>query len=516
MAANEVNLDALIQREDFEARSRGGPTTSIASISLQALEKGSFLAQSLRKPDFQRETTNWTPRRVLDLIETFLSGDLVPAVILWQSGGHVFVIDGAHRLSALMGWVADDYGDGTASQAFFGTQIPDEQLEVAEEARDLIAKTVGTYQQHKDAAQKSGRGIDKAMRDRARTMGVLALPVQWVTSTSSEKAEAAFFKINQSMTEIDPAELVLLKSRRSANAVASRAIARGGAGHQYWSGFREAGKIKEIGSLIHSALYEPQLEQPIRTLDLPVAGVAYSGQTLPLAFDLVNLANDQRPPDRESDPFPADSVGTETLAFLKKTQALVARITGTTPASLGLQPALYCYTMTGNFSPAAFLGVCAFLKGLDEAGKLTEFSHVRGAFEDFVLARKKSFTDLTHKYGSGFRTANAIKSNYDRLLTLLSEGNSSDKIATAMKVPRDSEVDTAKNGKEGKSFSRGTKSAAHLRDSFKAALRCPICGGFLHKNSVHTDHKDRKRSGGSATTDNAQSAHPYCNSVVKR
>src|SRR5580704_10113678 len=66
-------------------------------------------------PDFQRETTEWDPQRVVGLIQTFIEGDLVPAVILWQNKELLFVIDGSHRLSALTAWVHNDYGDGQLS-----------------------------------------------------------------------------------------------------------------------------------------------------------------------------------------------------------------------------------------------------------------------------------------------------------------------------------------------------------------------------------------------------------------
>ena len=41
---------------------------------------------------------------------------------MWESklNGKLFVIDGAHRLSALMAWVNDDYGNGILSKSFFG------------------------------------------------------------------------------------------------------------------------------------------------------------------------------------------------------------------------------------------------------------------------------------------------------------------------------------------------------------------------------------------------------------
>src|SRR5258708_2611972 len=80
-----VNLDALIPREDFEVVSETTNVVKIERLPIRDLEAG-FFYNALRKPDFQRETANWAPDKVLDLIRTFIEGDLIPAVILWQSG----------------------------------------------------------------------------------------------------------------------------------------------------------------------------------------------------------------------------------------------------------------------------------------------------------------------------------------------------------------------------------------------------------------------------------------------
>jgi hypothetical protein len=116
---NVVNLDALIQRADLAAP--GEAAEDITSLPVMALEAKGLLYPALRKPDFQRETANWTPEQVADLISTFARRDLIPAVILWRAGQGVFVIDGAHRLSALIAWVHDDYGTGTFPDVFFRT-----------------------------------------------------------------------------------------------------------------------------------------------------------------------------------------------------------------------------------------------------------------------------------------------------------------------------------------------------------------------------------------------------------
>ncbi|WP_430734266.1 HNH endonuclease [Fodinisporobacter ferrooxydans] len=42
-----------------------------------------------------------------------------------------------------------------------------------------------------------------------------------------------------------------------------------------------------------------------------------------------------------------------------------------------------------------------------------------------------------------------------------------------------------------------------------------MCGGYLHKNSISIDHVVRRQDGGTNAADNAQLAHPYCNSSIK-
>src|SRR6185437_9119245 len=124
-----VNLDALIRRADMAAPGEVGE--DIEALNITELEQKGMLYQALRKPDFQRETSDWSPEQVSDLISTFVRREMIPAIILWRAGTDVFVIDGAHRLSALIAWVHDDYGDGAVSRPFFQDDIPDEQIEAA-------------------------------------------------------------------------------------------------------------------------------------------------------------------------------------------------------------------------------------------------------------------------------------------------------------------------------------------------------------------------------------------------
>jgi hypothetical protein len=172
----DVNLDALIPCEDFEV-SRDGDAPVKQTIDIKDLERDAFFYRSLRKPDFQRETDQWDPQRVAGLIKTFIEGDLIPAVILWKNKDLLFVIDGSHRLSALIAWVQDDYGDGNLSQRFFNFTVPEEQKRVADRTRELIAKAIGNYAQHQDAI-KSPEKYGPDIVSRAHALASLPLQLQ--------------------------------------------------------------------------------------------------------------------------------------------------------------------------------------------------------------------------------------------------------------------------------------------------------------------------------------------------
>ena len=122
--ATHVNLDALVSREDFEIVTTAEQAPRKPSVQINDFERDAFFYGALRKPDFQRETAEWDPKRVVGLIRTFIEGELIPAVILWQNRELLFVIDGSHRLSALIAWVHDDYGDGPQSLTFFDHSSP--------------------------------------------------------------------------------------------------------------------------------------------------------------------------------------------------------------------------------------------------------------------------------------------------------------------------------------------------------------------------------------------------------
>jgi hypothetical protein len=525
MSINYVNLDALIPREDFVIEDQPTPTAGTERISITELE-GPFFGPSLRKPDFQRETNRWTPAKVVDLIRAFVDGDLIPAVILWKAGQFVFVIDGAHRLGALMAWIFDDYGDNKRSLEYFGGWIPEEQRHAAVKTRKEVNRKIGKYQEYKDRLSNQA-SAPSHMQKRLSNLAIAHVIGQWVPRTDKRSAEDSFFKINLAATPIDPTESRILKSRRSASAIAARAITNGGRGHKYWTEFEGnvQRSIEEVSGRIYHALYDPPIRSSaITTLDVPVAGHGYN--VLAFAFDLVNEANgvdivDTTTKRNTKDKLAEDSDGTLTKSYLATVEKRIQRITTDDSRSLGVHPVVYFYTRGGAFQPSALLATSRFLEGLDSKNRLSKFIGIRGSFEDFLIAHKEALGLIVHKFGSGGRHIPWLHEYYERIADGLWMKQSPDEIwktlgdskeFSFLAVPLAPRYEDPLQKKGGR-FSDSTKTASYFAAALPGAVRCELCGGLIHTNSVHTDHKIRRRDQGANDLANAHPVHPYCNAI---
>ncbi|MEB3177719.1 MAG: DUF262 domain-containing protein [Nostocaceae cyanobacterium] len=514
----KVSLDALIPREAFEVQDRQSQNTgrNIAHLAIRDLEKDSFFFPYVRKPDFQRETNEWDEKKICEFIESFLDGDLIPAVILWRSASsYTFVIDGSHRLSALAAWINDDYGDGDISKKFYDGSIPDDQQQAAEDARRIINNKIGSFRDYQLATQSPDK-VEPKIIARARNLGTLAIQLQWVEGDAS-KAEASFFKINQQAAPIDETELRLLKARKKPNGVAARAIMRSGNGHKYWSAFFEdkQNKIEDISKDINEILFHPKLQNPIKTLDLPVGGKNYSSDSLTLILEFINIVNKVNESKLED-----DLTGEKTIQFLKNCRKIARRINSNHPSSLGLHPVIYFYSSDGRHKIGSFYAVVALMLDLETKNYFDNFTQVRSDFESIIWQYEYFVPEIVRKYRSAIKGYKSVKDFYLKIIDELLQGT--DKTSVVNKIIANKEFsyltikpkDKTDNG-NSKDFSRETKSAAFIREALSGVPKCKICSGYLHVNSISIDHIKRKADGGLGTLDNAQLTHPYCNTTVK-
>lgn len=510
---SKVNLDAMIVREDFAVADVRDSGKKKDTLSIEDMKANSFFFSNLRKPDFQRETNEWEPKKVAALVQSFLSGDLIPAVILWRStAGYLFVIDGSHRLSALAAWVNDDYGDGMQSKLFYDGVISDEQIEAAQTARRIIKKITGSYEDCLFALTHPAKVNPETARY-AKNLGALSVQLQWVEG-DAKTAENSFFKINQQAAPIDKTELKLLKERKKPFSIAARAIIRSGKGHKYWSGFEEEvqAEIQTHAKEINAILFAPALKTPIRTLELPLAGKLYSAATLPLIVDMISIISQNQNAD--------DADGRETIRVLKDVKATVQKINSTHPGSLGLHPGIYFYSQEGRHKNSSFLAIMDFVQKLKAKDQKDLFIRNRPHFESFLVNYDYVLQQINRKHRIAQASYPYISLLLMKVLQELATGKSIDAALLSIQSTKEFSYLILSRPVEplantGEKFDKEDKNAIFLKNILKETRKCAICGGALHMHSVSFDHIDRRRDGGSASPDNGQLAHPYCNTGYK-
>lgn len=536
MATHQVNLDALIKRQDFETGVVPTVLGESPVFKLDELEARKTFFGLLRKPDFQRSTNNWTPEMIKEFIRSFLDKELIPALIIWhsQQTEKIYLIDGAHRLSALIAWVNDDYGFGSISKQFFGDNIPALQRRLHFETRDLIHDQIGSYADLQlKAANNPDDDTDVAVR-RGRVLTTTNPPLQRVLG-NAETAEKAFLRINGSPAIIDPTEFDIIKARTKPNTIATRALMQAGKGYQYWSRFKiHAAEIGELAGDVYDLLFGEIVEISSQSPDVPRAGQPYSNEAFKMVLDMVNVFNEVTPAMWQASKqkrkranvtqLPDDIDGSETIAFLNRVKD-VARLAvdPSLSGSLGLDPAVYCYG-PDKFYPAAYLSALKFAIELKHDDNLFRFTSIRAAFEEFLVSHKSFIKDIGHSKGSGTRSLESLLVMYRTIMQALEEGvTDHDKIVerlvaqpnlqTALKLP-DTTVESKRKRKQ-KGFPKAVQQAAVLATILAERARCHECGARLAPFSRSKDHIVPKVQGGEHTLENLRFTHPYCNSGYK-
>ena len=519
-----VTLDALIPREDFEIideLENGIISRNKSTLSIEDLAFDSFFFSALRKPDFQRETNEWTPEKICNFIESFVKGELVPAIILWKhKNGYIFVIDGSHRLSALGAWINDDYGDNEISLGYYERFIPQDQKEIAEYTRKLVNERIGSFKDYQKA-RRNPDGVPEYILDNVKNLGAIALQIQWVEGDSTT-AEKSFLKINQSATPISNAELELIQSRKMPYAIAARAIMRAGKGHNYWSTFNNSiqNDIKKIANKIHQLLFTGNAFSETSSLsNLPIGGNFASTSTLDLINQTVKISNNI---DEKND-YEIDETGKKTFNYLKETLELIQLIYSKEKFSLGLHPFIYFYSNTGKHKIASYYGILELFYRLKTQNRIKEFCKVREKFEKIILKYEFLIQQIVRKWRQSKRGYKEVADYFEQIIILLNMkdyDSIENVIEELIKMPKFNYlkiaiIDNTANSTNRKDFSRGEKAQIKIQTLVQVLPICPICGGYIDMNSSSIDHIKRKRDGGKSNIENGQVTHIYCNTTLK-
>lgn len=502
----KVNLDAMILREDFSIDNGYTSTNRFKQININDLKADSIFRHTIRKPDFQRETRDWDINQIVNFLYSIINRQFIPAVILWQNANALtFVIDGAHRISALMAWINDDYGDGQISAEYFNNQISDEQKAVAKAARTKIDKEIGPFSKYMDSI-KSPQKYTEDFRRLAFALNSFSFDIQWIDGDVTN-AEQSFFNINQKAVPISSTEIAILSGRNKANCIATRAITYAGNGNKYWNKFlpETQKQIETLARDINDLLFLPPLHTPISTLDVSIAGK--NQNNISFNYDLVNYSSNKT---FEKD----DDDGLETIEVLKTLKKLLQLLNSNDACSLGLHPIIYFYSKRGNFKPAMFYATILFVKKLNEHKKFKLFIANRAKLESFLYKYDFLFDQINRNLRSSKKSAIVISDIIFDIIKSFDNGQNELEIMTALQQKYNILVDKATNDTSAGKRS-DLKSSTFIAASIPNLLKCKICGGAIHSNSISLDHIIRKRDDGKDDLDNVQLTHPYCNTGYK-
>ncbi len=542
---SQVNLDALIKREDLfkgepnETEIQEKPDFKELRIDSDLNPNKAWFFRTLKKADFQRETSEWKPERIVGLVRSFINGDIIPSIILWHWKGSNFIIDGGHRLSALVAWITDDYGDGAISKAYFGEEnITTEQKKNAAKTRSLIKdpkQGVGEFKDY-ELAMNNPHDVSPDQVLKANILTNRSVQVQWIKAKSSIDAEKSFFRINGEATPINETEAIILKSREKPNAISARAIIHSGNAHKYWGKFTD--KVNEIegeATIINKLLFEPELDPKI--IHFPIAGKEYSTHSLELVFGIVNIINDLEDINfkkkdylkkEAEDILPAkDEFGEDTLKYLYKVKRIVAIISGNEGYSLGLSPLIYFYSNRGRFQITSFLAIVHLITEWDKERKnnntskrFQNFSAIRGKFEDFLLKYKNFVSQATINVGSGIKSYKRLAELFEFIIKNLLTNKRGDEIIELIKGEQvfsfvkvfeaANKYDEERNT-PGKKLPKETAIQVAINAFLNARIVCPICDGHATFHSYNIDHIITLRNGGTSDIENLQMGHFYCN-----
>lgn len=523
LMGKKLDLDALIPRDEFAAPESNTVGDSFTTLSVKDLTVD-FVYPVLRKPIFQRETNEWDAEKIADFLDSYLKGDLIPSIILWRSAsGLIFVIDGAHRLSALLAWIKDDYGDKEISQKFYSYEVPEERKTAANNARKYINRRIGSYQEVSSSLTSTDAKPEHIKRAKGLTYAVM---VQWIKDKNVRVAEDSFFRINQQGVALNPTEKKLLQARDKGNCIAARAISKGGYGFKYWSVFKAEtqNNIESFAFEINELLFKPPLKNPVKSLDyLPTGGKNEASQALPLILDFVNISN-SIPHDfyenieDKKDQFPDDTDGEYCVSYLKKSRKTVWRINSIHSSSLGLHPAIYFYNLEGRHKAAALYAATAWVLQMEKENSFKDFIDVREDFENLLLQYDHLLQQINRKYQRlALKMYPHIKDFYVMCIKLLKEGKTIEETVKA--VTESEEFNYLKIDEKlisqitTSDFSDESKSKVVLKKAIPTAMKCDICKGLIDAKCLTIDHIERKREGGKGTPENGQIAHPYCNAL---
>lgn len=567
----KVYLDHLIFRESLryrrpdEAFKDQLAQTRHPTIRLSDFLRDEDYIATLRKPDFQRATWAWSPEDCLSLLDTLINYQVIPSIIMWRSPetGLRYILDGGHRVSVVLAWLNDDWGE---SQAEFmdNSQQADMVLKAARQVRNLVDSYIGNIRDYELAAQEimrltiasrspkvemegmqNGKAFERGIFYQTLRAGDIFFSVLWANG-DYRIAEQSFLKINKSGRQLSDWETKLIENRNSSFARLVMSLTNVRSAPYYWPDQPEELVSPELRDMVGDVLngirymerilFYPEYRRPLSTLEQPFLAAPADKKPYWIA-ELLTVIQGYRGQTAETEQLLAadkDANPSEIVAnghkLIIDTINVFDHVVGnpdpSDPANKSLEvvPLLYFYKPDGSYIRSLLYGFLYWLiQGGDEeiTARKEIFSVYRGPFERVFKADKDILVQgLGRNIGSGSEVTLQTAIYYNTLLDLLvkyagdidSEGFLADYGAFIGNLAKTAKQTATPQAVRSRIFTPRQKSTTIIDALLNGLYTCQICGGKLNPSAkVQHDHIQRSRDGGATITTNERILHPFCN-----
>lgn len=426
---DNVKLELLIKRGEV-TEEKYISQNNTTQITLNQLMYNDLTYKRLRKPYFQRDTNSWSVERIKQLITSFKEDMLIPSVILWDSKTDgIFIVDGAHRLSALIAWVNDDYG----KKIDYKKHI---------QVKKYIDETVGNYNELKNSDKEEHQAL-------LNILAMKSLHIQWIIGDYN-LVKASFIQINEQGVEISLDEKELIKNDKTPIAILSRDIlSRVG-------GQKKIGSDKQLEE-IHNKLFMPKYNKNNAIYSL--CGDIYDDFIISRIFKLVKVIDNGTNKTYEE--------------LLKEFKEIISFITN----ELELNNRVYFYGVNSRYKESALSGIPKFLISLLKNRKLDKFIKNREEFERYLIENPEDIQQIIRKHRDVQKSLKTIEKYYLILLDSIEEKDFSNFEKEFAFI------------KEKNRSSRTKKIMEKYQLEINALKKCKICGGFINNFSSSDTHK---------------------------
>jgi Protein of unknown function DUF262 len=210
---------------------------------------------------------------------------------------------------------------------------------------------------------------------------------------------------------------------------------------------------------------------------------------LGLLIEFLVVAGTRESAGKAIEKYADDTDGAETIAVLHNALDIVRRITGNSPESLGLHPAVYFYNERGKYNRFLFLGMTLLLVERvrnNDSGFFKKFTLARAKLEAFLMSNKSLLGILLQNMGKTQR----VPKMRDLLSYLIAEINAGRDVLAEQAIShlglRGRIIDVV-NVQTSPHFTDATKATLFIRKALDAALVCPVCGvSSIQRNQFRT------------------------------